>query len=472
MAPTENALSMDSAEQRIVAFTAGSHGLVHTYELSIPILLTVWVGEFSTTAAVLGLVVTVGYGLFGVGALPGGILVDRFGSKPLILACLGGMAGSFLLVSLAPNLLTLALAIAVWGSLRASITRRGCRCSRSRSISAGLRARLPRDRGNLGIALGPLATALLLLAFDWRIVTAALTVPAAVVAAYGLTVDIDDALPDTENAVSDGDIDGDRGSGANGAASLSTIADDTRVLLAGGFLIVFVFVTFSGLYYRTFLTFLPDLLGDVLGGLIDIQLIDPESPYAEGVRRGTISVRRRSHGRRTRGSTSAGGSPIAPPPERALMVLMGILTVLALLFVPASETIVTFIAVSLLLGVVLFTVQPLSRRRRSRPTLRARRAGSRSATRTSGSSVSARWALRSRGRSSPERDHESSFSSSRVSRPSAPSPRPESLGSRRGRTDGRNADNPERFVFGRVFRAVATGPLRSCASLPRGPQRL
>jgi len=45
--PTENALSMDSAEQRIVAFTAGSHGLVHTYELSIPILLTVWVGEFS-----------------------------------------------------------------------------------------------------------------------------------------------------------------------------------------------------------------------------------------------------------------------------------------------------------------------------------------------------------------------------------------------------------------------------------------
>jgi len=125
--------------------------LVHTYELSIPILLTVWVGEFSTTAAVLGLVVTVGYGLFGVGALPGGILVDRFGSKPLILACLGGMAGSFLLVSLAPNLLTLALAIAVWGSLRASITRRGCRCSRSRSISAGLRSATtgsgePRDR--------------------------------------------------------------------------------------------------------------------------------------------------------------------------------------------------------------------------------------------------------------------------------------------------------------------------------------
>ncbi|MFC6771832.1 MFS transporter, partial [Halorubrum pallidum] len=73
---------MDSAERRIVAFTAGAHGLVHTYELSIPILITVWIAEFSTTAAALGGIVTVGYGLFGVGALPGGILVDRFGSKP------------------------------------------------------------------------------------------------------------------------------------------------------------------------------------------------------------------------------------------------------------------------------------------------------------------------------------------------------------------------------------------------------
>lgn len=414
-----------------------------------------WVGEFSTTAAVLGLVVTVGYGLFGVGALPGGILVDRFGSKPLILACLGGMAGSFLLVSLAPNLLTLALAIAVWG-VTASVYHPAGLSLLSKSVDQrGTALGYHGIGGNLGIALGPLATALLLLAFDWRIVTAALTVPAAVVAAYGLTVDIDDALPDTENAVSDGDIDGDGGSGANGAASLSTIADDTRVLLAGGFLIVFVFVTFSGLYYRTFLTFLPDLLGDVLGGLIDIQLIDPESPYAEEfdvARYLYVAVLMVG----VLGQYLGGRIADRVPPERALMVLMGILTVLALLFVPASETIVTFIAVSLLLGVVLFTVQPLSQATVA-PTLRARRAGSRSATRTSGSSVSARWALRSRGRSSPERDHESSFSSSRVSRPSAPSPRPESLGSRRGRTDGRNADNPERFVFGRVFRAVATG---------------
>ena len=350
---------MDSAERRIVAFTAGSHGLVHTYELSIPILLTVWISEFSTTAATLGLVSTVGYGLFGVGALPGGIVVDRFGSKPVILACLAGMAGSFLLVSVAPNLIALALAIGVWG-VTASVYHPAGLSLLSKSVDQrGTALGYHGIGGNLGIALGPLATALLLLAFDWRIVAAALTLPAIVVAAYGATVDVDAALPDAA-AADGGDDSAAAGSGgAKGEVSLSTIADDTRVLIAGGFLIVFAFVTFSGLYYRTFLTFLPDLLGEVLGGLIDVQLIDPESPYAEEfdvarylyVAILTVGVF---------GQYLGGRIADRMPPERGLIVLMTALAGLALLFVPASGGTVTFLLVSLALGVTLFTVQPLS----------------------------------------------------------------------------------------------------------------
>ncbi|PHQ38036.1 MFS transporter [Halorubrum persicum] len=360
---------MDSAERRIVAFTAGSHGLVHTYELSIPILLTVWIGEFSTTAAALGLVVTVGYGLFGVGALPGGILVDRFGSKPLILACLAGMAGSFLLVSVAPNLLTLAVAIGAWGVTASVYHPAGLSLISKGVEQRGTALGYHGIGGNLGIALGPLATALLLLAFDWRIVAAALTAPVVVVAAYGATVDVDAAMPDRAAVAADGD--GSRGGGdedagaggdagdAKGEVSVSTIADDTRVLLAGGFLIVFAFVTFSGLYYRTFLTFLPELLSDVLGGLIDVQLIDPESPYADEFDVGrylyvavlTVGVF---------GQYLGGRIADRVPPERGLLALMSVLSVLALLFVPAGRTTATFIAASLALGVALFTVQPLS----------------------------------------------------------------------------------------------------------------
>jgi MFS family permease len=350
---------MDPAERRIVAFTAGSHGLVHTYELSIPILLTVWIAEFSTTAATLGLVSTVGYGLFGVGALPGGILVDRFGSKPLILACLGGMAASFLLVSIAPTLPALALAIAAWG-VTASVYHPAGLSLLSKSVERrGTALGYHGIGGNLGIALGPLATALLLLAFDWRIVAAALTVPAVAVAAYGVTVDVDAALPETAAADGGAGTDAGGSDGAKGEVSPSTIVDDTRILLAGGFLIVFAFVTLSGLYYRTFLTFLPDLLGDALGGLIDVQLVDPESPYAEEfdlaryvyVAVLTVGVL---------GQYLGGRIADRVRPERGLIALMSVLAVLALLFVPAGATTASFLAVSLALGVALFTVQPLS----------------------------------------------------------------------------------------------------------------
>ncbi|MDB9280398.1 MFS transporter [Halorubrum ezzemoulense] len=354
---------MDAAERRIVGFTAGSHGLVHTYELSIPILLTVWVGEFSTTAAALGVVVTLGYGLFGVGALPGGILVDRFGSKPLIFACLAGMAGSFLAVSLAPTLPVLAVAVAIWG-LTASVYHPAGLSLLSTSVDQrGTALGYHGIGGNLGIALGPLATALLLLAFDWRLVTAALALPAVAVAAYGVTVDVDVALssadPEPGASAADGGPNGDSTGGASGEVSLSSVATDTRILIAGGFLLVFAFVTFSGLYYRTFLTFLPDLLGDVLGGLVDLQLVDPESPYADQFDAGrylyvavlTVGVF---------GQFLGGRIADRVPPERGLMALMGILSALALLFIPATGTIATFVAVSLALGVALFTVQPLS----------------------------------------------------------------------------------------------------------------
>ncbi|RLM67463.1 MFS transporter [Halorubrum sp. Atlit-8R] len=364
---------MDAAERRIVGFTAGSHGLVHTYELSIPILLTVWVGRFSTTAAALGVVVTLGYGLFGLGALPGGILVDRFGSKPLILACLVGMAGSFLLVSVAPTLPVLAAAVAVWG-LTASVYHPAGLSLLSKAVEQrGTALGYHGIGGNLGIALGPLATALLLLAFDWRLVTAALALPALAVAAYGVTVDVDAALQSGDEKDSDGedpdgvDPDGkdpngessDSAGGTKGEVSLSSIATDTRLLVAGGFLIVFAFVTFSGLYYRTFLTFLPDLLGDVLGGLVDLQIVDPESPYADQFDVGrylyvavlTVGVL---------GQYLGGRIADRVPPERGLVALMAALSALALLFVPATGAVATFVAVSLALGVALFTVQPLS----------------------------------------------------------------------------------------------------------------
>ena len=386
---------MDADERRIVSFTATSHGLVHTYELSIPILLTVWIAEFSTTAATLGLLVTVGYGLFGAGALPGGILVDRFGSKPVIIACLLGMAGSFLLASLAPNLLTLGIAIAVWG-ITASVYHPAGLALLSKAIERrGTALGYHGIGGNLGIALGPLATVLLLIPFDWRVVAAILTVPAIVVALYGITVDVETALanararesipdggsevPDGGNEVPDGgneaadtdaDEDSDAGDepnasdepdagGTKGEISLANVVGDTRTLMTVGFAFVLVFVTFSGLFYRTFLTFLPDLLSESLAGLVDLQLVDPDSPYADEfdpARYLYVAVLMVG----VFGQFLGGRIADRIPAERGLIYVMSTLAILAVLFVPAGATTATFLVVSLLLGVALFTIQPLS----------------------------------------------------------------------------------------------------------------
>jgi Major Facilitator Superfamily. len=107
-------------DRSIVSFLMVGHAMVHVYELSIPILMTVWLLEFSTTAALLGTVVSVGYGLFGVGALPGGLLVDRYGSRTLVVVCLAGMGASFLLLSAAPGIIGIAVALGLWG-LSASV---------------------------------------------------------------------------------------------------------------------------------------------------------------------------------------------------------------------------------------------------------------------------------------------------------------------------------------------------------------
>ena len=158
---------MNRNDRAITGFTMAGHSMVHIYELSIPILMTVWLVEFPVTSATLGTVVAVGYGLFGVGALPGGLLVDRFGSRRLIVACLFGMGASFLLLGVMPGVGGIAVAIAVWG-LAASVYHPAGLALISNGVEErGSAFAYHGMAGNVGIASGPFVTALLLLAFDW-----------------------------------------------------------------------------------------------------------------------------------------------------------------------------------------------------------------------------------------------------------------------------------------------------------------
>ncbi|MEA1930686.1 MFS transporter [Halohasta litorea] len=331
-----------------------SHSMVHIYELSVPILMTVWLVEFSTTSAVLGTAAAIGYGLFGVGALPGGLLVDRFGSRRLIVACLVGMSVSFLVLSLAPGVIGITVALALWG-LAASIYHP----AGLTLISNGVQDRgqvfaYHGMAGNAGIAGGPLVTALLLLTFEWRLVAAILAVPAAIAAVIGLTVSFD---PTAAVDVDDGEPE------RRSPASLAEFGSETRRLFTIGFLLVFCIVSFNGLYYRGVLTFLPELLGDFLTAAVgDVQLglFDPDSPVAAEfdlsryLYAGLLTVG-------IGGQYLGGRLTDRIEPDRGLTVMLGVLTTIALVFVPLVQTgLAGLLLGSFVLGVALFAIQPLS----------------------------------------------------------------------------------------------------------------
>jgi MFS family permease len=370
-------------DRAITGLAMLAHGMVHTYELSIPIFLTVWLVEFSVidlgvaqfpvNAATLGVVLTAGYGLFGLGALPGGVLVDRIGSRRLITACLLGMAGSFLLLFLAPGVPTIAFALLVWGASASVYHPAGLAM-----ISKGVQQRgtgfaYHGIAGNVGIGLGPLLAAILLLFFDWRVVAGLLAVPAVAAAVFAVRVDFDEtaAVATDGGDAPDAEGENDDGSDSKASAGVDSVAEfltESRLLFAGGFTAVFVVVMCSGLYYRGVLTFLPGLLESYPGfepvpvaSLLPASLADALGLTAESGR--TIEPNRYFYSGLLMigvvGQYLGGKLTDRIPVEWGIAGGFGALTVLAVVFVPvASLGLGPLLVLGALLGVALFVVQP------------------------------------------------------------------------------------------------------------------
>lgn len=344
---------MDGNDRSIVGFVMLGHAMVHTYELSIPILMTVWLSQFSTTAAVLGVAAAVGYGLFGIGALPAGLLVDRFGSRTLISACLAGMGLSFVALSVAPGVVGVTVALALWGAAASVYHPAGLTLISNGVEERGRGFAYHGMAGNVGIAGGPLATALLLLAFDWRVVVVLLAVPALAATVLGLTIRFDPVAA----------VETDGGDGRRTPSSPGEFVGETRRLFTLGFLLVFAIVSFNGLFYRGVLTFLPDLLGDFLTAAVgDVRpgIFDPDSPVAEEfdlaqyLYAGLLTVG-------IGGQYLGGRLTDRIEPDRGLLFMVASLAVIALSFVPAAGAgLPGLLLASFVLGFALFAVQPLT----------------------------------------------------------------------------------------------------------------
>lgn len=339
---------MNENARSVVLFTGLSHAIVHTFELSIPILVVIWLLEFPVSTATLGLVVAAGYALFGIGALPGGVLADRYGSQTLIMVCLAGMGGAFLLLSFAGGLVTIAIALAIWGIAASIYHPAGLSLISTGVQDRGTAFAYHGMAGNVGIALGPLVTALLLVSLDWRIVTRLLVVPAVLAIGYALTAEFDEKA-----AVS---VDG----GTDESISLSKFVADSRALFTLGFALAMLVVMMNGLFYRGTLTFLPDVLGNFLPSISQyVSLFEPGSPFASEfdlssyLYVGLLAVG-------IGGQYVGGRVSDHIRPTSGLVVVFGSLVFVAIGFIPAAEAgILTLLLASAVLGFLLFALQPL-----------------------------------------------------------------------------------------------------------------
>ena len=398
---------MNANDRAITGFAMAGHAMVHTYELAVPILLTVWLAEFSATSATLGSVVAVGYGLFGVGALPAGVLVDRFGSRRLIVACLFGMGTAFVLLGLLPGVAGIAVALAVWGLAASVYHPAGLTLISKGADQRGAAFAYHGMAANVGIAGGPFVTALLLVVVEWRLAVVVLAVPAFVAGLVGLTVEFDETAAVDKTAATDADrVAGDGGDDDDSSDDSSTADNDdsstadnddhsddsstvdnddnsdnsdatapaidslaefvtaSRGLFTAGFATVFVLVLFNGLYYRGMVTFLPGLLSDFLDPLLTVDPAAAIGPIADTPAAREFDLSQYLYAGLL--AVGIGGQYVggrltdAVEPERGLAVMLTALVVIALLFVPAAGSLSTLLAVSAALGFGLFGLQPLS----------------------------------------------------------------------------------------------------------------
>jgi len=335
---------VDANDRALTAFAMLGHATFHTYELVIPVFVAIWIDVFTASPALLGLVAGASYALVGVGALPSGVLADRLGSKRLVLVCLVGMGAAFGLVSVAPTLPVLAVGLLLWGAAASIYHPAGLAL-----LSRGAKARGPAfayhgAAGNVGVAVGPLLAAVLLVFVDWRVVAGVLVVPALVAALAGWRLEFDETAG---SAAREADVDSGTPSGFGGFLT------DSRLLFTGGFVLVLVTGVLYGLYYRGATTFLPEVLAGLpLFEPVEVsgRTLEPSQYVYSGLLLlGGI------------GQYAGGWIVDRVPVERALVGGYAALAAIAVVFIPAAGAgLWPLLAVAAAFGFCAFLVAPVN----------------------------------------------------------------------------------------------------------------
>ncbi len=153
----------------ILYITSLSHLIVHAQMMVFPTLLLLFQTEYQLGMDTLGLMATVGTFMFGLGAIPAGILEEHIGAKTLLIIYQIGSAigGMIIILSNTPFQITIGLATL---GLSSSIYHPAGLTILSRSLnrlSKGLG--IHGIAGSLGLALGPLLAGVAAEVGSWKL---------------------------------------------------------------------------------------------------------------------------------------------------------------------------------------------------------------------------------------------------------------------------------------------------------------
>ena len=157
-------------EFKIIGLVGFAHGASHFYQLVLPMLFPVLKDRFGVSYTELGAMMTMMWTVSGLCQTAAGFMVDRHGARTVLHAGIALMAGSYVLMSMAPNFIMLLACAALAGAgnsvfhpadysiLTARIS--AARVGRAYSIHTFC--------GNIGWILAPTVVLALEHAFGWR----------------------------------------------------------------------------------------------------------------------------------------------------------------------------------------------------------------------------------------------------------------------------------------------------------------
>ena len=236
---------LSSDDRHLLSYTTIAHALNHSVMLSIPLFVPIWIAEFGVGQADIGVAVTVMTALFGVTAIPAGLLSDRLGADVLIAAFLGTTGVALLFVRFVDGFVGLTAVLGLVGAA-AGIYHAPALSLISREADEPSKGFAYHGLGaNLGIGLGPLLLTIGLTTVGWRTLLPLLSVPL-VGFAFVFWWRGPEDYPNDTAYTTDG-----------------TVWTELRSFAQMAFGLIVVMYVAAGLYYRGVLTFLPEFLDTV-----------------------------------------------------------------------------------------------------------------------------------------------------------------------------------------------------------------